>query len=240
MNDRIEALILRVDPYKESDGLMQVLSKEHGKMTVLAKGILKGSSKNAASVQPITHCAMVLDIKEPISLLHSASIIDFYRPIKEDIACLSVASLICEVALQVSTPYHIDDYLFDITRQAFAAFGSYPTYLVGCLYVSLILKEMGISPMVDGCVVCDDSKVSAISVSEGGFVCTRCAKNVKSKAYDANFSRLFRYTVKAEWQHLSTLAKQGEITLELLAVFVEFFKDYTSIPLKSWEFLRKL
>ncbi|PKM63916.1 MAG: DNA repair protein RecO [Firmicutes bacterium HGW-Firmicutes-20] len=240
MNDRLEAIILRVDPYKETDGLLQVLGKEHGKMTILAKGILKGSSKNAASVQPITHCDMVLDIKEPISLLHSASIIDFYRFIKEDITRLSVASLICEIAMQVSTPYQPDEYLYDITKESLAAFKSYPPILIGCLYVSLILKEMGISPMVDGCVVCDETKVSAISISEGGFVCLRCAKNVTSKAYDASFSRLFRYTVKAQWTNISALAKQGEFTLDLLAVFVDFFKDYTSIPLKSWEFLRKL
>ncbi|PKM87552.1 MAG: DNA repair protein RecO [Firmicutes bacterium HGW-Firmicutes-10] len=240
MNDRIEAIILKADPYKETGGLLQVFSKEHGRMTILAKGILKGNSKNAASVQPITYCHMVLDIKEPISLLHSASIIDFYRYIKEDITKLSVASLICEMAMQVSSPYQPDEYLYEITKEALTAFNSYPPMLIGCLYVSLILKEMGISPMVDGCVVCDDTKVSAISVSEGGFVCPRCARNVTSKAYDANFSRLFRYAVKAEWSNLSALAKQGEYTLELLAVFVEFFKDYTSIPLKSWEFLRKL
>lgn len=240
MNDRIEALVLKVDPYKESDGLLQVLSKEHGKLTVLAKGILKGSSKNASSVQPITHCNMVLDLKDPISLLHSAAIIDFYRPVKEDITRLSVASLICEIAMQVSSSNQPDNYLYEITKDSLSACSQYPPFLVGCLYVSLILKEMGISPMVDGCVVCDDTKVSAISVSEGGFVCLRCSKNVSSKSYDANFSRLFRYAVKAELQHLGTLAKQGEYTLELLSVFVDFFKDYTSIPLKSWEFLRKL
>jgi DNA repair protein RecO (recombination protein O) len=240
MNDRIEALVLRVDPYKEADGLLQVLSKEQGKLTILARGILKGNSKNAASVQPITLCSMVLDLKDPISLLHSASIIDFYRLIKEDIMRLSVASLIGEIAMQVSTSNQTDDVLYEITKDALNGCAIYPPLLVGCLYVSLILKEMGISPMVDGCVVCDDTKISAISVSEGGFVCLRCSKNVTSKSYDANFSRLFRYTVKAEMQHLATLAKQGEYTIELLGVFVDFFKDYTSIPLKSWEFLRKL
>jgi DNA repair protein RecO len=183
---------------------------------------------------------MVLDIKEPISLLHSASTIDFFRSIKENISSLAVASLIAEIALQVSSSQQPDDYLYEITKESYHALANYPPMLVGCLYVSLILKEMGISPMVDGCVVCDDLKVSAISISEGGFVCLRCAKNVTSKTYDAQFSKLFRYTVKAELQHLSILKKQGEYTLELLSVFVEFFKDYTSIPLKSWEFLRKL
>jgi DNA repair protein RecO (recombination protein O) len=240
MNDRIEALILKVDPYKEADGLLQVLSKEHGKLTILARGILKGNSKNAASIQPITQCNMILDLKEPISLLHSAAIIDFYRPVKEDILRLSVASLIGEIAMQVASSHQPDNYLYSITKDALSGCATYPAILVGCLYVSLILKEMGIAPMVDGCVVCDDTKVSAISVSEGGFVCSRCSKNVSSKSYEANFSRLFRYTVKAEMQHLSTLAKQGEYTIELLSVFVDFFKDYTSIPLKSWEFLRKL
>lgn len=240
MNDRIDALVLRVDPYKESDGLLQVLSKEHGRLTILAKGILKGNSKNAGSVQPITHCNMILDLKEPISLLHSASIIDFYRPIKEDVYRLAVASVIAEIAMQVSTSNQPDDYLYEITKESLRACAVVPPLLAGCLYVSLILKEMGISPMVDGCVVCDDTKITAISVSEGGFVCARCSKNVTSKSYDANFSRLFRYTVKAEMQHIATLAKQGEYTIELLGVFVDFFKDYTSIPLKSWEFLRKL
>ncbi|MCK7489932.1 MAG: DNA repair protein RecO [Anaerotruncus sp.] len=118
MNDRIEALVLRVDPYKEADGLLQVLSKEQGRLTILARGILRGNSKNAASVQPITLCNMVLDLKDPISLLHSASIIDFYRLIKEDILRPSVASLIGEIAMQVSTSNQPDDVLYEITKDA--------------------------------------------------------------------------------------------------------------------------
>jgi recombinational DNA repair protein (RecF pathway) len=60
--------------------------------------------------------AMVLGYQRSDLTFHSASIIDFYRPIKEDITCLSVASLISEIALQVSTPYQTDEYLFDITK----------------------------------------------------------------------------------------------------------------------------
>lgn len=240
MNDRVEALILRIDSYKESDGLLQVLSKEHGKLTVLAKGIMKGSSKNAHAVQPITHCNMIVDVNESISLLHNATIIDYYRTVKEDIYKLAVASLIGEIALQIAVSNQPDDYLFDMTSASFAALATYPHLLVGCMYISLILREMGISPMVDGCVVCDESKVSGISVTEGGFVCQRCSKNVSVNTFDSNFYRLFRYIVKADLKHLETLSGQGECSLKMLSVFVDFFREYTSIPLKSWEFLRKL
>lgn len=240
MIDRVEALILRIDSYKESDGLLQILSKEHGKMTVLAKGVMKGSSKNAHAVQPVTHCNMIVDVKESISLLHTATIIDYYRPIKEDIHKLAVASLIGEIASQIAVSNQPDDYLFETTRASYVALALYPHLLIGCMYISLILREMGISPMVDGCVVCDDPKVSGISVSEGGFVCQRCSKNVSVFVYDSTFYRLFRYIVKADLKHLKTLSEQGECSMKMLSVFVDFFKEYTSIPLKSWEFLRKL
>lgn len=240
MNDRIEALILRIDPYKESDGLIQVLTKEQGKLTVLAKGIMKGSSKNAHAVQPITHCSMIVDLKESISLLHTASIIEYFRPIKEDIVKLAVASLIVEIAAQVSSADQPDEFLFEITKDSLSALCRYPALQIGSLYISQILREMGISPMVDGCVVCDDSKVIGISIAEGGFTCQRCSKYTASKYYEAGFNRVFRHIVKAQLKHAGTLAGQGDVSLQLLSVFVDFFKEYTSIPLKSWEFLRNL
>jgi uncharacterized protein YozE (UPF0346 family) len=112
--------------------------------------------------------------------------------------------------------------------------------LVGCLYVSQILKEMGISPMVDGCVVCDDSKVSAISLAKVDLF----VHVVQKMSHQNPMMRIFRdYSAirsKLKWQHLSHFSETRGVYLELLGVFVEFFKDYTSIPLKSWEFLRKL
>ena len=49
---RIEAVILKQQDYRENDALITVLSREHGKLGFVCRGIRKMASKNAVSCMP--------------------------------------------------------------------------------------------------------------------------------------------------------------------------------------------
>ena len=50
-----KGIVLKTMPYKEADKLVTVYSYDYGKITLVAKGTKKLTSKNAPSIQSLTY-----------------------------------------------------------------------------------------------------------------------------------------------------------------------------------------
>ena len=61
---RIEAVILKQQDYRENDALITVLSREHGKLGFVCRGIRKMASKNAVSCMPFVLSELMFEYKE--------------------------------------------------------------------------------------------------------------------------------------------------------------------------------
>ena len=65
---RIEAVILKQQDYRENDALITVLSREHGKLGFVCRGIRKMASKNAVSCMPFVLSKLMFEYKEQATL----------------------------------------------------------------------------------------------------------------------------------------------------------------------------
>ena len=55
MYETMQALVLREVRYKESDRIINLLTRQHGKMSAKARGALRKGSKTAAATQQLTY-----------------------------------------------------------------------------------------------------------------------------------------------------------------------------------------
>ncbi|MEI7667997.1 MAG: DNA repair protein RecO, partial [Erysipelotrichaceae bacterium] len=110
MNDSCEVIILNVNEYKENDVLINVLSLTYGYMTFIAKGLNKADSRNRSACLPYTVSQFMFDYKENgLQLLHSATLIKSYHMIQDDLAKMSVMSVISELM-----EYLVKDNTYDL------------------------------------------------------------------------------------------------------------------------------
>ena len=72
-------IVLKTQSYKESDALVTVYFKDYGKMTLIARGVKKLKSKNAAACQSLTLSEFTFIPRNGLSTLIKASSVDFYR-----------------------------------------------------------------------------------------------------------------------------------------------------------------
>ena len=85
MNNKAQGIILSVSDYRDNDLICQVLFKEYGLLSIVAKGAKKITSKNAYSLLPASLSEMLFDYKDhkkPRCALIYLIILFFYVKVK--------------------------------------------------------------------------------------------------------------------------------------------------------------
>lgn len=235
----VEAIILKKTDYKENDQILYIYTKEYGKLSVLAKGIKKITSKNARACQQLMISRLTIHLKKGMCLLLHASPINYLRHIREDLNRDIIGQYICEYYyryIEDNQPI-LEEY--DYLYQCFIYLeeGMNPL-LVYLLFNVFILADNGVSIYVDGCVVCNSSKVVSISLKHGGFVCIDHLEH--EKILDVEVLKAFRHLCKISIDKAKRLDISNEVILQIIPILDAFVEEYTGVHLKTSTFIKQL
>ncbi len=239
MNDRLEGIVLKQSEYRENDALLSVFFREAGKLTLTAKGILKESSRNRAQAAPFACVCFDFDYlpERTIFTMKTGMVIESHYRIRENLLSLSAAQVMTEIVEMIAQPQEALPQLYDALRFSLQMLHEgKDAKLLLAYFLAQVLKEMGLEPNVDECVLCGDRSVSTISIAEGGFVCRHCAANTETLAVDLEALKMFRYLNKANQQHFSRLEKCLVVRLQDVKIFVDFLMRHSGLKLESWRF----
>lgn len=234
----LEAIVLKSTPYKENDAIIHIYSLEYGKISVMARGVRKITSKSIAGCNTLTKSHMDVILKKGISSLIRAESINHYRRIKENIDCEIIANVILEYYyryIEENQP-SLEQYQF-LSTSLEALNNGYSPLLVYLFFLVYVLKHEGIELEVDGCVHCDSTKVTSISL-EGGFVCSLHQGSLPSM--DIEVLKAFRHIYKLDIHSIDKI-EYNELSLKpLLPIFHYYIEEYAGIYFKSKTFINKL
>ncbi len=243
MNDRTNAYILKQSDYRENDALVSVLSEDFGLITLIAKGIRKPNSKNSAALYPFSKSELLFDYSEDKDLfvLHSARLLHNDSHIHQDLAKISVCNVLAETLIsfkEESRDPYSRKYLYELLEKVLEEISeTKDLYLPLSFFLARMLDLAGISPEVDECALCGNSRIQAISIEAGGFVCENCRQ---SEAADVALLKQFRLLNKAQTQHYDLLKPFGPYKKENAEILYGFLSSYLSLHLKSWKFMEEV
>lgn len=242
MNEKSEVIILENSDYREVDARLCVLSKEYGKMTFVARGIRKPKSKNANSCNLFQQSVFHFDYNEQRTMqnLKIAELKYNFKNIRNDLLKQSIASIMVEAMNKIDieasneafTLLHRALQYLDSTNNAMALLG---------LYIARICEMCGINPFVDGCVCCHkENQLSAISLNDGGFVCSSCFNVYYHKKKDRSILKFFRLFNKATIEQFPLIETITPCTYQDVEDTLAFFMEYSGVHLQSLKFLKHL
>ena len=96
-------LVLRATETKEADYILTVLTAEHGRLAVIARGARRRTSKLAAACQHLAFSELVLYRRGSWYYLDEASTIALFDGLRADLEKLSLASYFAEMAEAVTS-----------------------------------------------------------------------------------------------------------------------------------------
>ncbi len=246
MNEKAVGLILKEQDYKENAVILTVLFEEYGKLSLVAQGARKMSSKNRGNILPYTKGEFSFDYREGKTMfrMKTAHTLELYRFLHEDLnaslACAVLAEVINAFLMEGAEP-SFSDHCFKLFEEACTAWNTkHPADIVLAVSLADILKTQGIAPDVDECVLCGDTSVSAISVNDGGFLCASCAMKRNVRFSEPMRLRAFRLINKAKLEHLPVLEEAMGSALKECDLLAEFIRTHAGLPLRSYTLFQRM
>ena len=105
------------------------------------------------------------------------------------------------------------------------------------MFISHLIKNFGITPIVDSCCLCDNKKVVSVSNRHGGFVCEKHLGG--EEILPVETLKKFRLMIKGNFSNYDVL-KDFRYEARDFYLLVDFFILNTDIRIKAYDFYRTM
>lgn len=237
---KIEGFILTETPNGENSKILNILTKEHGLIGAIAKGVKSSKNPLRSKASKYTYGIFYLDYYDnKLSKLEDIDVINSFKEIKKDIIKISYLAYICDLTYQVvKENYQNSIYENFINAILKIEAGLNPMVLTNILEIKY-LDYLGVRLNLESCVYCGSKKnIVTIDPDAGGFICQECYHNeliINTKII--NLLRKY-YLVK-----ISSITKLNinESSIFLINRFLnQYYERFTGLYLQSKKFLNTL
>lgn len=186
---KAEAIVLKTKSLREADALITLFTREHGKVQAVAKSLRKPKSRYGARLEMFTHNQVMLFQKteRDLAKITGCAMIHSFYSLRESFFKYSMASYFLELVDQLTEYNQPNHELFLLLGRSLGLMEARilktrENYLQLWNWFALqILELSGFRLSLDVCVFCrvaesgqDHNAKIKISLSNGGFVCSRC------------------------------------------------------------------
>lgn len=223
---RDEAVVLRTHKLGEADRIVTMLTREHGKVRAVAKGVRRTVSKFGARLEPF----MVADVQfaqgRNLDIIVQAESISSYGTlIIGDYPSYTAASAMVETAdkLTEESEGSLQQYLLLVGALRSLSRREHGPGLTLDSYLLRALSMAGWAPSFQDCSRCGAVGThSAVVVQAGGLVCDDCAPSGAPRLDPAAIA-LLGSLLAGDWEHaLSTEEKTRAQATGIVAAYVQF------------------
>lgn len=205
---RDHAIVLRTHPLGEADRIITLLTRSHGKVRAVAKGVRRTGSRFGARLEPFTLVDVQLHAGRNLHTVTQVVTIEtFAAPISADYAAFTAASAMLE------TTDRLTDEVVDPSQRGFLLLvGALRTVAAGRIAPPLVLDSFllrtlalsGWAPELRVCASCGaPGPHHALDVRVGGLVCTPCRRPGAVAVRQAAVEHLI-FLLAGDWENVVT------------------------------------
>ena len=176
MYEKTEGIVLRETEYRDADKLLTVLTREHGKITVKARGVKSGRSRSKAACQLLTYSEFTLLEKQGRYVITEAVPKEMFSELRTDIELLYLASYFAQVTEAVAQEEDASPELLSLLLNALYALAKLkkPQKLVKAVFELRLACIAGFLPDLRGCTVCGNPSPDRFNITQGVLQCASC------------------------------------------------------------------
>jgi len=232
--DSTEALLLRKTPYRDSDYILSLFTKELGKISGIARNAKNSMKRFGARLEPFVHISVNLkETGREFKLIQDTDTIQVFSSFTEDIELFTFGSLLLETTDVLIPRESPNEEMFELLINALENMNFKESPLPIVLQFQLqALSISGYEPNLYTCAKCQEpiERDSYFSINGGGAVCFKCAGDKKNGLI---FSKDFLLDRELMESNL-------EKVLKYIKLFIKFTEHRTEKELKSGKFIEEL
>src|SRR5438105_4366749 len=241
-----DAIVLRRLDYGEADRILTLLTREHGKLSAIAKGSRRARARSANGLDLFVRSSMMLAKGHNLDVVAQAERRGDVRHISGDLQRTAYACLVAEVADKVLEERHPVDDVFELvvaTIERLNASQRSPR-AEGAWFLMRILDLLGYQPQLIECAGCNQplpEDAAWFSPLLGGVLCRRCgAHDQAGSALSVNGLKVLRLMAAGDGALFDRLKLTPALLLEVEAALEAQLEYHLDRHLKSLEFIRSI
>jgi DNA repair protein RecO (recombination protein O) len=202
---RDECVVLRTQRLGEADRIITLLTRRHGRVRAVAKGVRRTKSKFGARLEPFSHVDLQLYAGRELDIVTQAESIDaFGEQIVAEYGAYTAATAVLETAERLTAEEREPSlrlYLLVVGALRALASQEHPSGLVLDAFLLRSLSVAGYAPSLSDCARCGlPGPHRAFAVAGGGSVCPDC-RPAGAANPSAGALTLMGALLAGDWKH---------------------------------------
>ena len=171
-----KGLVIRVTPYKETDAILSVLTPNHGKLSVKARGLRRKNSPLIGPCQLLAYADFTLFEYRGMYTINEATSIELFSTLRKDLQKLSLGSYFAQAAETMSQEDLPNPELLSLVLNCLFALSKLelPESMVKAVFELRSICLCGYTPDLFGCYRCGADHPDRFDISEGRLECASC------------------------------------------------------------------
>ena len=225
----IQGIVLRVTDYNDRDALLTVLSRNHGKLTIKARGLRRKNSPLIAPCQLLAFGEFTLFEYRGMYTINEAHSIELFTPLRRDLTKLSLGTYFAQVTEIISQEDLPNPELQSLLLNSLYALSklNLPEILVKAVFELRSACLAGYTPDLYGCHICGSQNPDRFDLTAGQLECRGCRAGESSgirMPVTAGILEAMRYICLCDPKKLFSF-QIGEGTLEQLSALTEAYLE---------------
>lgn len=240
---RAEAVIIKRRDFGEADRLVTCFTREHGKLTLLAKGVRKITSRKAGHVELFTHTRLLVAKGRTWDIITQAECIQSFLSLREDLQRTGYAYYAAELLDLLTQEQDPNLKLFELFLETLGRLGQAEEPRLPMRYFELHAMGLaGFQPELFVCLNCQEPirpTQNYFHISRGGVLCDQCGPAANgARGISLPALKVLRYMQTHPYAELESLHLRPAVHAELEEVLFQYLTYTLERSPKSVHFLR--
>jgi DNA repair protein RecO (recombination protein O) len=173
---RDQAVVLRTQKLGEADRIVTMLTRRHGKVRAVAKGVRRTKSRFGARLEPFIHVDVQNYQGRELDVVTQAEIVDAFTRMMDDYDRYTAGTAMLEAAERLTEEREptLRMYLLLVGALRSLDSGEHAPSLVLDAFLLRALSVSGYEPALDSCARCEAAGPHRWFTREAGVVCSAC------------------------------------------------------------------
>lgn len=176
---KTEAIVLRSIRYGEADRILHLYTPRHGRISAIAKGARRATSRFGARLEPFFRIRVVLrEGRGDLFSVTGADTVTVHAGLRDHAATLDAAARACDAVSRLFETEDAHPEVFTLLANELALLDADPDQgrpANGLAFRLKLLLAAGIVPQLAACSECgEQDHLRAFSAAAGGVVCSSC------------------------------------------------------------------
>ena len=239
---RDEAIVLRTQKLGEADRIITLLTREHGRVRGVAKGVRRTKSKFGARLEPGSHIDIQLYTGRTFDTVTQVESIENYgEALTDDYSRWTIAGTILEAAERFTSHEHepaLQEFKLVTGAMKALAENKYDSSMILDAYLLRSLAVGGYAPSLVNCSKCDAAGPHRyFSLVGGGSVCVDCRPSASATPAPETL-KLMSDLISGDWE--SAMASELRNRREANGLIAAYLQWHLERGLRSLQIVERV